>query len=95
MPDHFNPYRKTAEFNERTIPQSLRKDHSTKPGIWAKIHVIEGKLNYRIDTPGAQFELSPGQPGIVIPETRHHVDPLGSVRFFVEFYKMAESASGN
>jgi tellurite methyltransferase len=95
MPVHFERYRKTAEFNQRTIPESLRRNHSTKSGIWAKIQVIEGKLNYRIDTLDAQFELSPEQPGIVIPETRHHVEPIGSVRFFVEFYKMAEKASAN
>lgn len=95
IPDDFKAYRKTAEFNERTLPQTLRRDHSTKPGVWAKIQVIEGKLNYRIDALGAQFELSPGQPGIVIPAARHHVDPIGSVRFFVEFYKMAESANCN
>jgi tellurite resistance-related uncharacterized protein len=87
MPDDFKAYRKTAEFNERTVPQSLRRDHSTKPGVWAKIQVIEGKLNYRIDALGTQFELSPGVPGIVIPKVRHHVEPAGSVRFFVEFYR--------
>ncbi len=87
MPDDFKAYRKTAEFNERTVPQSLRRDHSTKPGVWAKIQVIEGKLSYRIDALGTQFELSPGVPGIVIPEVRHHVEPVGSVRFFVEFYR--------
>lgn len=87
MPDDFKAYRKTAEFNERTVPKSLRRDHSTKPGVWAKIQVIEGKLNYRIDAPGTQFELSPGVPGIVIPEVRHHVEPVVSVRFFVEFYQ--------
>jgi tellurite resistance-related uncharacterized protein len=87
MPHNFKVYRKTGEFNERTIPQSLRRDHSIKPGIWAKIQVIEGKLNYRIDALDAQLELSPGVPGIVIPEARHHVEPIGSARFFVEFYK--------
>lgn len=91
MPDNFKVYRKTGEFNERTVPRSLRRDHSTKPGVWAKIQVIEGELNYRIDALGAQFELSPERPGIVIPEIRHHVEPIGGVRFFVEFYKKAES----
>ena len=87
MPDDFKAYRKTAEFNEQTVPRSLRRDHSTKPGVWAKIQVMEGKLNYRIDAPDTQFALSPGVAGIVIPEVRHHVEPAGSVRFFVEFYQ--------
>jgi tellurite methyltransferase len=91
IPDDFRAYRKSAEFNERTLPQSLRKDHSTKPGVWAKIQVIAGKLNYRVDVLGAHFELSPGSPGIVIPEISHHAEPIGSVRFFVEFYKRRES----
>jgi tellurite methyltransferase len=93
IPDDFKAYRKTAEFNERTIPPSLRSEHSTKPGVWAKIQVIEGRLNYRIDALGARFELSPGVPGIVIPEARHHVESIGSVRFFVEFYKRPENHS--
>jgi tellurite methyltransferase len=95
MPDDFKAYRKTAEFNERTVPQNLRRDHSTKPGVWAKIQVIEGKLNYQIDPLGAHHELSPEVPGIVIPEVRHHVEPIGSVRFFVEFYKKADSERDN
>ena len=93
MPEDFKPYRETAEFNERTIPPSLRRDHSTKPGVWAKIQVIEGKLNYRVDALGAQFELSRSVPGIVIPEARHHVEPIGSVRFFVEFYQRPDTGN--
>jgi hypothetical protein len=50
--------------------------------------VIEGELSYRIDVLGAQqFKLSPRAPGIVVPEVRHSVEPIGPVRFFVEFYK--------
>jgi tellurite methyltransferase len=87
MPDDFEAYRKTAEFSEQTIPVSLRKDHATKPGVWARIEVIEGKLNYRVDDLNANFELSPAAPGIVIPQIRHSIEPIGPVRFFVEFYK--------
>jgi len=70
MPDDFKAYRKTAEFNERTVPQSLRRDHSTKPGVWAKIQVIEGKLNYRIGALSTKFELSPE-----VPRNRHSRGP--------------------
>jgi tellurite methyltransferase len=69
------------------MPENLRKNHSTKPGVWAKIHVIEGKLNYRVGALDASFQLSPDTPGVVIPELGHHVEPMSSVRFFVEFYK--------
>jgi tellurite resistance-related uncharacterized protein len=87
MPDDFAAYRKTAEFTEKTIPKSLLHDHSTRPGVWGKIHVIEGKLIYRVDALGAKYEISPGLPGIVIPEITHHIEPVGPVTFFVEFYR--------
>jgi tellurite resistance-related uncharacterized protein len=90
MPDDFAAYRRTAEFSENTIPESLLNDHSTRPGVWGKIHVIEGKLIYRVDALGTQFELSPGAPGIVIAEIKHHIEPVGPVRFFVEFYRRFE-----
>jgi tellurite resistance-related uncharacterized protein len=91
MPGDFEPYRRTAEFNERTIPASLRRDHSTKPGVWGKIHVIEGKLSYQVEALGKTFELSPAMPGIVIPEIKHHVDAIGPVRFFIELYNRRDT----
>jgi tellurite methyltransferase len=93
IPDDFEAYRKTIEFNEHTIPESLRKKHSTKPGVWGKIHVIEGKLNYRVGTLDASFQLSPDAAGVVIPEIGHHVEPIGPVRFFIEFYKRRANGS--
>jgi hypothetical protein len=33
------------------------------------------------------MELFPGKLGIVVPEVLHNVEPLGTVRFFVEFYR--------
>jgi tellurite methyltransferase len=87
MPENFAAYRKTAEFTEKTIPKGLLDNHSTKPGIWGRIHVIEGKLIYRVDALDVKFEISPGAPGIVIPEIKHHIEPVGPVTFFVEFYR--------
>jgi hypothetical protein len=31
--------------------------------------------------------LSPDTPGVVEPEVPHEVEPLGGVRFFVEFLR--------
>ena len=79
-------YRRTAEFSESTIPAALLKRHTTKPGIWACIHVVEGSLRYRIFEPAPlEYVLSPDNPGIVEPEAPHQVEPFGRVRFYVEF----------
>ena len=90
LPEHFVAFHQTPEFTEETVPAGLLKDHTTKPGIWAKILVTEGTLRYHLDGFGQTFELTVGTLGIVVPEVLHHVEPLGPVRFIVEFYKAAE-----
>ena len=87
FPDNFIPYKKTPVFTEESLPSGLKNDHSTKVGIWGKIIVIEGKLQYRVASLNTDVELFPGEPGIVLPEIIHSVTPLDMVKFYVEFYK--------
>jgi len=87
LPNGFVTYKKTPIFTEESLPAGLKNDHSTKAGIWAKIIVTEGKLRYRVDTLGTDVELSLDKFGIVVPEVLHSIEPLGTVHFFVEFYK--------
>jgi tellurite resistance-related uncharacterized protein len=92
MPEGFVAYRRTAEFDEASIPAALRKDHATKPGVWGMIHVVDGHLRYCVDAAGGrEYALDPGAPGIIAPEVLHHVAPDGPVRFFVEFYRKPDS----
>jgi tellurite methyltransferase len=93
LPDGFVAYKRTPEFTDVTVPKGLTSNHSTKTGVWAKIHVLEGTLRYRIAALNREFELSPHAPGIVVPEVLHHVEPLGRVRFFVEFWRAPADAS--
>ncbi len=87
-PENVVAYKQTAEFDELSVPQALLKEHNTKKGVWAKIHILEGRLYYQIDgLDSREMILTPASPGIVVPEVWHHVQPLGQVRFFVEFYK--------
>jgi tellurite resistance-related uncharacterized protein len=88
LPRNVSSYKKTPEFTERTIPAGLLKSHQTKEGTWGKIIVLSGLLEYRILEP--EFEeitLSPKTPGIVEPTVLHEVEPVGDVRFYVEFYR--------
>ena len=65
----------------------MKNDHSTQAGIWAKIIVTKGKLRYCVDTLEIDLELSLDKPGIIVPEVLHSVEPLGTVNFFIEFYR--------
>ncbi len=86
-PEGFVPYKRTPEFTEVTIPAGLLNDHSTKAGVWARIHVQDGRLRYRIPSLGLEQVLDASIPGTVLPAVLHNVAPEGYVRFFVEFYR--------
>ncbi len=87
-PDGLVAYRHTPEFDERTIPAGLKREHATKPGVWGRIHVVAGALRYAVAAPiSRSFRLAAPASGIVVPQVRHHVAPEGAVRFFVEFWR--------
>ncbi len=90
LPDNYVAYRRTPEFDETTIPAGLRRNHSTRAGVWAKIVVPRGALRYRVESLQADFELSQSRPGIVVPEVVHHVEPIGEVLCYVEFYRCVD-----
>lgn len=81
-------YKRTPEFNATSVPAGLLRAHSTKAGTWGRIVVVEGRLRYRILEPHREEHLlDPDHPGIVEPTVRHEVEPVGDVRFHVEFYR--------
>ena len=88
LPASVASYKRTPEFTEDSIPKGLLKAHNTKPGVWGKIVILEGELRYQINEPEeAIFTLSRSCAGVVEPEVLHEVSPIGSVRFYVEFYR--------
>lgn len=93
LPAHVRPYKQSAVFDETTMPAGLRRRHCTKPGVWGVIRVIDGRLRYRVLDSGAESILDPGHPGIAQPKQLHEVEPLGRVRFFIEFHSVREAAA--
>lgn len=88
LPNNVVAYKQTPEFTELTIPAGLLKDHKTKDGVWAKIVILEGRLEYTIIEPELDvIELRVDKFGVVEPTVLHHIAPLGKVRLYVEFYK--------
>lgn len=91
LPEGLEPYKRTATFTETTVPAGLLKDHSTKHHAWGLIHVEEGRLRYLITDPRRPREervLTPASgPGVVEPTILHRVEPIGAVRFYVQFLR--------
>lgn len=86
LPANVRPYKQSAVFDATTMPAGLRRRHCTKPGVWGVIRVIDGRLRYRVLDSGAESILDPGHPGVAPPEQMHQVEPLGRVRFYIEFH---------
>ncbi|QYE33589.1 DUF1971 domain-containing protein (plasmid) [Polymorphobacter megasporae] len=96
IPLGFAPTRRTPDFTEATLPEKLRGPHSTAKGAWALIHVVEGKLLYRVLDRDAQSEVLLSRettPGVIVPEQLHCVEPQGPVAFYVEFYRADGAAA--
>lgn len=93
LPAHVRSYKQSAVFDETTMPAGLRRRHCTKAGVWGVIRVLDGRLRYRVLDSGAESILDPGCPGVAQPEQLHEVEPLGRVRFFIEFYSAGEAAA--
>ena len=92
IPAGYEPYRRTAVFDETTVPEGLRRRHTTKPGVWARIEVTRGALDYYGHAPFDTHEqLTPAARGVVLPEVEHHVDTAGPVSFFLEFWRPGAS----
>lgn len=96
LPPDLVPYRRTAEFTESTVPPGLLRAHTTKVGAWGLIHVLEGRLAYRITDPrkpaSETILTAESPPGVIEPTVLHEVEPLGPVRFYVEFLRAPEAA---
>ena len=84
-------YKSTPIFGAGSTPSALQSDHSTKPGVWGKIHLLTGQLRYAVTDPRriatSTVLTADGLPGIVEPTILHRVELIGAVRFQVEFWR--------
>lgn len=92
LPSGLRAYHQSPIFEQGTIPDGLKRNHRTKPGVWAVIHVLDGTLHYRIENPPSEQRLTPRNPGLVRPGEEHSVNADGPVRFVVEFYASPHAA---
>jgi tellurite resistance-related uncharacterized protein len=86
LPENVTAYKQTPEFDENSVPKGLLNAHQTKEGVWGKIVILEGVLQYTISEPEEVILLDVNRFGVVEPTVLHQVKPLGKVRFYVEFY---------
>ena len=86
LPEGLRLVRTSAVWDERTMPAGLRRAHRVAAGTWGRIVVHAGRLRFvAATTPTLDVELEAGSTQGIPPEVTHEVEPLGAVRFSVEF----------
>ena len=93
LPDDVVAYKRTAIFDQNSIPAGLRRQHATREGTWALVVVLEGRLILRFLDGGPERLLDAQTPGVIEPQQPHEVAPAGPVSFFVEFYDRAHASA--
>jgi tellurite resistance-related uncharacterized protein len=88
--------RSSTEWDERTLPPGLRRDHQLGAGTWGRIVVTQGTLRFSIDAePTRSVELTPRSAEQAIPpQAPHSVQPLGRVRFRIDFFTVRRDGAG-
>jgi len=86
---HPVPYRSTPVFTNGTLPDALRRAHSTKEGVWGLLKVLKGSILYVVEETGKrQIVQAPGTV-IIHPQQLHYVQPHGDMQMQVDFYHEA------
>ncbi|MDQ6696176.1 MAG: DUF3565 domain-containing protein [Actinomycetota bacterium] len=94
LPDGLIVTRVTDRWDERTMPAGLRRVHRMARGTWGRLCVESGELRFRAQTdPVIDVVVQAGASHAIPPTVEHHVEPLGSVRFFIEFLGPSRPAS--
>jgi|TARA_R100001244_G_scaffold47550_3_gene42287 tellurite resistance-related uncharacterized protein len=81
------PYGASPIFDERSLPDSLRNEHETKPGAWGLLRVLEGEVELVFLDPPSSRRVTVDDPAPIPPQSPHFVRLAGPMRMQVEFYR--------
>ena len=91
LPDNVAMYKRTPQFTSLSTPAGLLDNHTTKVGVWAKINVEKGTIEYTINN-GKTYLLTEDIHGIIEPQIPHYIKPSHDAEFFIEFYRVPETS---
>jgi tellurite resistance-related uncharacterized protein len=90
-PDGLEFVRSSPEWDEHTVPKGLLRSHRIATGVWGRIVVRHGSLRFVARTdPELRTVVDRDAPQSIPPDVQHEVEPLGSVRFSIDFFSTRE-----
>ena len=85
--------RSSPDWDEVSLPPGLLRSHRTAEGTWGRITVTEGQLRFRAaTTPSRDVVLVASGVQAIPPGVVHEVQPLGTVRFTIDFFAVDRSS---
>ena len=81
------PYGASPIFDENSLPDKLRNEHSTKDGTWGLLRVLEGEVELVFIDPPSQRLVTVDDPAPIAPQSPHFVKLTGPMKMQVEFYR--------
>jgi tellurite resistance-related uncharacterized protein len=90
LPARVRLTRSSPEWDECTLPLGLRRAHRLPAGTWGRIALRDGRLRLAMaTTPPLEVVLAePGSTRGIPPEVEHDVQPVGPVRFAIDFFEV-------
>ena len=77
-------------YDRANFPDSLATDFAMPAGVWGKVVVKEGMLQFVVEPDGAAsrgFLVDPQFAGVMAPGLPHRLSPaMGDVVFYIEYY---------
>lgn len=74
-------------FDENSLPDKLRNEHSTKDGTWGLLRILEGEVELVFIDPPSQRLVTVDNPAPIPPQALHYVKLTGPMKMQVEFYR--------
>ena len=81
------PYGASPIFDELSLPDSLRHEHSPRDGTWGLLRVLEGEVELVFLDPASRRRVTPDKPAPIPPQSPHFVRLHGPMKMQVEFYR--------
>lgn len=85
LPDDVAFVRKTARFDEASVPPGLLAAHRIASGNWAVLTVHTGELGFVFDDHPIERRLGTGDTQVIPPVLVHHLVIDGPVSFDLSF----------
>jgi len=86
LPEGLTVVRSTPTWDERTMPDALRRAHRVASGIWGLVRVEAGSLRFVAATrPMTDVVVIADEIHAIPPDIEHHVEPRDRCRFAIDF----------